>query len=72
MTWLTDLLSIITTSVTTLLGSLGTGIVGLAEDLFLNAEGDLTVVAGIVFVSVGLSIALGAVSWVSTLIRNRR
>jgi len=72
MTWVAEAMGIIVNMVQTLLGGLGTGMVGLATDLFLTDTGGLSVIGALVFVGLGISIALGAVSWVATLIRNHR
>lgn len=70
-----QIVSTITEMVTGLLGGLGSGIATLFNDLFIDksVEGATTISnLGIwVIALLGVSIALGAVAWVSTLIRNR-
>lgn len=70
-----QIVSTITEMVTGLLGGLGSGIAGLFNDLFIDSSGDGAATIsnlGIwVIALLGISIALGAVAWVSTLIRNR-
>lgn len=68
----TEIVSAVIDTVTGFLSGIGTGIVGLFETLFLNSEGTLSALATWVLVLLGVSIALGAVAWVSSLIRNRR
>lgn len=61
----------ITEMVTGLLGGLGDGIVGFFEALFVTASGISNL--GIwVIALIGLAVALGAVAWVSTLIRGKQ
>lgn len=72
MTWVTEAMGIIVDMVQTLLAGLGSGMVGFATDLLLTETGGLNVIGALVFVGLGISIALGAVAWVATLIRNHR
>lgn len=67
-----EILETITNTVTGLLQGLGIGIVSLFEDLFTNGSGGLSTLAIWVMVLLGVAIALGAVAWVSTLIRGRQ
>lgn len=67
-----EILETIVETVTGLLEGLGVGIVSLFEDLFTNGEGGLSTLAIWVMVLLGVAIALGAVAWVSTLIRGRQ
>lgn len=67
-----DIVTALTETVSGLLGGLGTGIAGLFNDLFVGTEGGLTEMATWVIVLLGVSIGLGAIGWVSSLIRNRR
>lgn len=55
-----------------LLGGLGKGIGVLFIDLFTNGTGGLSSVAIWVIVLLGVSIALGAIAWVATLIRGKQ
>lgn len=59
-------------TVSGLLGGLGKGIAGLFNDLFVAEAGGITELATWVIVLLGVSIGLGAIAWVSSLIRNRR
>lgn len=75
MEWVSTFVSIVVETVTGLLGGLGKGIVGFFEDLFIDSSGTtntITSLGAFIIVLLGVSIALGAVSWVSTLIRGRR
>lgn len=67
-----EILETITSTVTGLLQGLGTGIVSFFEDLFTDGAGGLSTLAIWVMVLLGVAIALGAVAWVSTLIRGRQ
>ena len=68
-----SILTTLTTAVTSLLQGVGVGIKDLFDDLFLNAAGDALSNLGIwVVVLFGIAIGLGAVAWVSTLIRGRQ
>lgn len=67
----TQIVSTITEMVTGLLGGLGTGIVGFFETLFVDGTGISTLGVWVIAL-LGLSVALGAVAWVSTLIRGRQ
>lgn len=72
MAFISEIAEIIVTMVTDLLQGLGTGIGSLFTSLFLNAEGTaLSAMGSWVVALLGISIGLGAVAWVSTLIRNR-
>lgn len=62
----------LTDTVSGLLGGLGKGIAGLFNDLFVAEAGGITELATWVIVLLGVSIGLGAIAWVSSLIRNRR
>ena len=62
----------LTDTVSGLLGGLGKGIAGLFNDLFVAETGGITQLATWVIVLLGVSIGLGAIGWVSSLIRNRR
>ncbi|MEM0173547.1 MAG: hypothetical protein QXI16_03460 [Sulfolobaceae archaeon] len=56
-----------------MLTGLGTGIGTLFTTLFLNADSTgLSAMGAWVVALLGISIGLGAVAWVSTLIRNRQ
>ena len=66
-----EIISTITQMVTGLLQGLGTGIVGFFETLFLDGE-SISSLAIWVIALLGLAVALGAVAWVSTLIRGRQ
>ena len=67
----TEIVSTITSMVTGLLGGLGEGIVGFFEALFM--DGEVISSLGVwVIALLGLSVALGAVAWVSTLIRGQQ
>lgn len=63
---------IIVSVVSGLLGGLGKGIGVLFVDLFTNGTGRLSSVAIWVIVLLGVSIALGAIAWVATLIRGKQ
>ena len=66
-----DIVATITDMVTGLLGGLGDGIVTFFETLFVTSTGISTL--GIwVIALIGLAVALGAVAWVSTLIRGKQ
>lgn len=67
----TEIISTITEMVTGLLQGLGTGIVDFFEALFVTETG-ISSLAIWVIALLGLAIALGAVAWVSTLIRGRQ
>lgn len=67
-----SIVSGLTETVSGLLGGLGKGIAGLFNDLFVAEAGGLTDMATWVIVLLGVSIGLGAIGWVSSLIRNRR
>lgn len=68
----TSIISTITETVTGLLEGIGVGIVKLFNDLFVTTEGALSNLGLWVIVLLGVSIALGAVAWVSTLIRGKQ
>ena len=68
----TNIVTGLTATVSGLLGGLGKGIAGLFNDLFIAEGGGLTQMATWVVVLLGVSIGLGAIGWVSSLIRNRR
>lgn len=73
MAFVAEIASVIVTMVTDLLGGLGSGIGTLFTTLFLNTEGTaLSAMGAWVVALLGISIGLGAVAWVSTLIRNRQ
>lgn len=67
-----EILQTVTQTITGLLQGVGQGIVTLFEDLFTNGEGGLSSLAIWVMVLLGVSIALGAIAWVSTLIRGKQ
>ncbi len=67
----TEIISTITEMVTGLLQGLGTGIVDFFEALFLKGESISSLGIWIIAL-LGLAVALGAVAWVSTLIRGRQ
>lgn len=67
----TEIISTITAMVTGLLQGLGTGIVDFFEALFMDGE-TISSVGIWVIALLGLSVALGAVAWVSTLIRGNQ
>jgi len=67
----TEIVEIITEMVTGLLSGVGDGIVSFFEKLFLGTDGISSL--GIwVIALIGLAVALGAVAWVSTLIRGKQ
>lgn len=68
----TSIISTITETVSGLLEGIGEGIVKLFNDLFVTTEGALSNLGLWVIVLLGVSIALGAVAWVSTLIRGKQ
>ena len=67
----TSIVSTITQMVTGLLQGLGTGIVDFFEALFVDGTG-ISSLGTWVIALLGLAVALGAVAWVSTLIRGRQ
>lgn len=67
----TEIIGTITAMVTGLLQGLGTGIVDFFEALFLDGEAVSSLGIWIIAL-LGLAVALGAVAWVSTLIRGRQ
>lgn len=66
-----DIIGNITSMVTGLLGGIGTGVVGIFSSLFMDGS-NISSLGIFVIVLLGLSIALGAVAWVSTLIRGKQ
>lgn len=66
-----EIISTITEMVTGLLGGLGAGIVGFFETLFVTETG-ISSLAVWVIALLGLAVGLGAVAWVSTLIRGKQ
>lgn len=66
-----EIVTTITQMVTGLLGGLGTGIVEFFESIFIK-NGSISNLAVWVIALLGLSVALGAVAWVSTLIRGQQ
>jgi amino acid transporter len=68
---ITDIVSTITEMVTGVLGGLGESIVGFFEALFV-ADGGISSLGIWVIALIGLAVALGAVAWVSTLIRGKQ
>ena len=67
----TEIVSTIVGMVTGLLQGLGTGIVDFFEALFLDGT-KISSLGTWIIALLGLSVALGAVAWVSTLIRGRQ
>lgn len=67
-----EIISIVVDSVTGLLSGLGTGVVTLFNTLFLDSSGQITAMATWVIVLLGVAIGLGAMAWVSTLIRGKQ
>lgn len=70
-----EVVAIIVETVTDFLEGIGAGIVALFRSLMIETVGqvDSISVLGVwVLVLLGIAIGLGAVAWVSTLIRNRR
>ena len=68
----TEIVTTITEMVTGLLGGLGEGIVGFFEELFVSSTNGISSLGIWVIALIGLSIALGAVAWVATLIRGKQ
>ena len=67
----TEIVSTITEMVTGLLNGLGVGTVNFFEVLFV-ADGGISTLGIWVIALIGLAVALGAVAWVSTLIRGKQ
>lgn len=67
-----DIIGALVETVQGLLQGLGVGIVSLFNDLFTTADGGISNLALWVIVLLGVAIGLGAVAWVSTLIRGKQ
>ncbi len=63
-TWVSDILAIITGVFTNLLTNLPAAIVGFFDGLFLTSAGQLTPLAAITFVFIGIGFVSFVVGWV--------
>ena len=77
-TWLEEALGYVTTTVTTLLGSLSTSTAVFFQNLVMTVDETTGAITGInamggfIFMLLGISFVLGIIGWVSSLVRNLR
>ena len=78
MTWLTDALGYVTSTVSTLLQSLSSDTAVFFRNLIMNVDAETGAISGInslggfVFMLLGIGFVTGIIAWVTTLIRNLR
>lgn len=68
----TEIITTLLEVITDFVGGVGSGIVTLFNTLFLDSAGKLTSLATWVIVLFGVAVGLGAIAWVSTLIRGKQ
>ena len=63
---LTEIVSLLTSGITTMAGAIGTGLQELVESIFLGEGGQgLSVFGGVVVIFAGIALAIGLCRWVT-------
>lgn len=65
-TVLTEIVSLLTSGITSMATAIGAGLQELVEAIFLNTEGNgLSVFGGVIIVFAGIALAIGLCRWVT-------